>query len=194
MTDTLSPQTLPELPSPPLWLRQFSRWFRLGLGLFLLLSVLLGTMGCSAKAASVPWRKATDIAPKPLIAQVLAQNTAVTGQEAQILADTMQAWQIQGRDGKLLLFQFNTPNLCGTLGCLYVGVWEREAHSPMQVLSSYLNPNLPPDQPLFEVTQRQSEAALPCLKVQQAESARLRRHTLCLVETRYQVVDSRLLE
>jgi hypothetical protein len=163
------------------------------LGLFLLLSVLLGTMGCSA-VASVPWRKATDIASKPLIAQVIAQQTAATGQEAQVLADTMQAWQIQGKDGTLLLFHFNMPNLCGTLGCLYVGVWEREEQVPVQVLSSYLKPNLPPNQPLFEVAQRQGEAALPCLQVQQAESARLRRTTLCLVETRYQVVDSRLLE
>jgi hypothetical protein len=194
MTDTRSPQTTPELPPPPLWLRQCSHWFRLGLGLFLLLSVLLGTMGCSAKAAGVPWRKATDIVSKPLVAQVIAQNTAATGQEAQILADTTQAWQIQGKDGKLLLFHFNTPNLCGTLGCLYVGVWEREAGSPVQVLSSYLKPNLPPDQPLFEVTQHQGEAALPCLQVQQAESARLRQNTLCLVGIRYQVVDSRLLE
>jgi len=60
------------------------------LGLFLLLSVLLGMMGCSAKAASVPWRKATDIVPNPLLTQVIAQNTAATGQEAQVLADMMQ--------------------------------------------------------------------------------------------------------
>lgn len=189
-----SEQKQTELPPPPLWLKQFTRWFRTGLGLFLLLSVLLSLVGCSARATGVPWHQATSIVPKPLVEQVITQNTSATGQEVDAIAKTMQAWQVEGREGKLVLFNFNTPELCGASGCLYVGIWMRKNQPLLQVFSAYLNPNLPRDQLLFERDDRQSDAALPCLKVMQEESARLRQSVLCMVENQYQVVDGRLLE
>ena len=36
-----------EIPPPPRWLKRLSKWFRVGLGLCILLSVLLSAIGCS---------------------------------------------------------------------------------------------------------------------------------------------------
>ncbi len=41
------------LPPPPRWLMQFSVWFRLGFGCFLLISRLLGLTGCVSRALAL---------------------------------------------------------------------------------------------------------------------------------------------
>lgn len=185
------------LPVPPQWLCRVGYWFRIGFSLFLLLSVLIGVAGCSSSAATVPWQKATTVVPEPVLEQVIQSNTDLDVAQAK---ETLLAWSVDGKEGKLTLFNFNTPNLCGALGCLYTGYWLRENRSAVEVFQSYLNPNLPANKLLFEVGKDRGQA-LPCLEVLQMESdslrdgkaERLRQLNYCFNGDRYQLADSQLL-
>jgi hypothetical protein len=192
MTDSFSKQaplqsqefSTPSIPAPPHWLCQVGYWFRIGFSLFLLLSVLIGVAGCSSSAATVPWREATAV-----IEQVIQTNTDLDMVQAK---ETLLAWSVDGKEGKLTLFNFNTPNLCGALGCLYTGYWLREDQSAVEVFQNYLNPNLPVNKPLIQVGEARGQA-LPCLKVLQMEGDRLRQLNYCFNGDRYQLADSQLL-
>jgi hypothetical protein len=168
------------IPAPPHWLCQVGYWFRIGFSLFLLLSVLIGVAGCSSSAATVPWQEATAVVAEPVLEQVIQTSTDLDVAQAK---ESLLAWTVDGKEGKLTLFNFNTPNLCGALGCLYTGYWLRENQSAVEVFQNYLNPNLPANKPLFQV---------PCLEVLQMEGDRLRQLNYCFNGDRYQLADSRL--
>jgi hypothetical protein len=174
--------------APPRWLWQVGYWFRIGFSLFLLLSVLTGVAGCSSSAATVPWQKATAIVPEPVLEQVIQANTNLDMAQAK---ENLLAWNVDGKAGRLTLFNFNTPNLCGALGCLYAGYWLRENQPAVEVFQNYLNPNLPANKPLFQVGENRGQA-LPCLEVLQMESDRLRQLNYCFNGDRYQLADSQL--
>ena len=36
------------------------------------------------------------------------------------------AWSVKGKDGRFAVFNLNTPDVCGALGCLYTGYWLRK--------------------------------------------------------------------
>jgi hypothetical protein len=191
-------ETSSELPLPPIWLKRFAWWFRIGLGLFLLISSLLGLTGCSVGAAGVPWQRAAALVPEPVLEQVIAQNSTFNGKAVGQLVQSMQGWKVNGSDGKLVVLNFNTPDLCGALGCLYSGVWLRNDRSAAQVFSVYLDPNLPKGQVLFKVSDSlQQNQALPCLEVAQLDKTQqqlVRRTHLCFNGQQYQTVDGVLLE
>jgi hypothetical protein len=194
MTDSeLAPTQQQELsastiPAPPHWLWQVGYWFRIGFSLFLLLSVLIGVAGCSSSAATVPWQKATAVVPEPVLEQVIQANTDLDMAQAK---ETLLAWTVDGKAGKLTLFNFNTPNLCGALGCLYAGYWLRENQAAVEVFQNYLNPNLPANKLLFQVGENRGQA-LPCLEVLQMEGDRLRQLNYCFNGDRYQLANSQL--
>ncbi|NJL35436.1 MAG: hypothetical protein HC840_02045 [Leptolyngbyaceae cyanobacterium RM2_2_4] len=185
------------IPAPPHWLCQIGYWFRIGFSLFLLLSVLIGAAGCSSSAATVPWREAAAVVPEAVIEQVIQTNIDMDVAQAK---ETLLAWTVDGKEGKLTLFNFNTPNLCGALGCLYTGYWLRENQSAVEVFQNYLNPNLPSNKPLFQVGEDRGQV-LPCLKVLQMQgdslrdgkAERLRQLNYCFNGDRYQLADSQLL-
>jgi len=191
-------ETSSELPLPPIWLKRFAWWFRIGLGLFLLISSLLGLTGCSVGAADVPWQRAAALVPEPVLEQVITQNSTLSGKAVGQLVQSMQGWKVNGSDGKLIVLNFNTPDLCGALGCLYSGVWLRNDRSAAQVFSVYLDPNLPNGQVLFKVSDPpQQNQALPCLEVAQLDKTQqqlVRRTHLCFNGQQYQTVDGILLE
>ena len=205
MTDSASklastqPQELSTstIPAPPHWLWQVGYWFRIGFSLFLLLSVLIGVTGCSSSAATVPWQKATVVVPEPVLEQVIQANTDLDMAQAK---ENLLAWTVDGKDGKLTMFNFNTPNLCGALGCLYAGYWLRENQPAVEVFQNYLNPNLPANKPLFQVGENRGQA-LPCLEVLQMEgdslrdgkAERLRQLNYCFNSKRYQLANSQLV-
>ena len=180
--------SIPTIPAPPHWLWQVGYWFRVGFSLFLLLSVLISMAGCSSSAATVPWQKATAVVPEPVLEQVIQANTNLDMAQAK---ETLLAWTVDGKEGKLTLFNFNTPNLCGALGCLYAGYWLRENQSAVEVFQNYLNPNLPANKLLFQVGENRGQA-LPCLEVLQMEGDRLRQLNYCFNGDRYQLADSQL--
>lgn len=176
------------LPKPPQWLCQVSYWFRIGFSLFLLLSVLIGVVGCSSRASNVPWQKATTAVPETVLEQVIQTNTVLDMAEAR---EALLAWTVGGKEGKLALFNFNTPDLCGALGCLYTGYWLKDNQPMVEVFQNYLNPNLPANKPLIQVGEDQGQT-LPCLKVLQMEGDRLRQLNYCFNGDRYQLANSQL--
>lgn len=196
MTDSASKLALTQqqelststIPAPPRWLWQVGYWFRVGFSLFLLLSVLIGVAGCSSSAATVPWQKATAAVPEPVLEQVIQANTELDMAQAK---ENLLAWTVDGKAGNLTLFNFNTPNLCGALGCLYAGYWLRENQPVVEVFQNYLDPNLPANKPLFQVGENRGQA-LPCLEVLQMEGDRLRQLNYCFNGDRYQLADSQL--
>ncbi|MHC5719994.1 MAG: hypothetical protein ACYTX0_50180, partial [Nostoc sp.] len=64
-----------QLPAPTMRVRYWVHWFRIGLGIFLLLSVLISLGGCSLNAATVTWNKAANVVPASVIEQVIVENT-----------------------------------------------------------------------------------------------------------------------
>ena len=180
----------PTISAPPHWLWQLGYWFRVGFSLFLLLSVLIGVAGCSSSAATVPWQKATAVVPEPVLEQVIQANTDLDIAQAK---ETLLAWTVNGKDSKLTLFNFNTPKLCGAVGCLYAGYWLRENQPAVEVFQNYLNPNLPASNPLFQVGEERGQP-LPSLKVLQMEGDRLRQLNYCFNGDRYQLADSQLFK
>jgi len=139
------------------------------------LSVLIGVVGCSSSAATVPWQKATAAVPESVLEQVIQSDTDLDVAQAK---ETLLAWTVDGKEGKLTLFNFNTPNLCGALGCLYAGYWLREKQPAAEVFQTYLNPNLPANKPLFQVGDNRGQPP-PCLEVLQIEGDRLRQLNYC---------------
>ncbi|MEH1945531.1 MAG: hypothetical protein V7K77_00810 [Nostoc sp.] len=98
---------------------------------------------------------------------------------------------MEGKDGRFAVFNLNTPDVCGALGCLYTGYWLRKDKPITQVFLSYLNPNLPPGKHLLEVGENRGQA-LPCIKVLQTEQEQLRQLNFCFNGTGYQLADSQL--
>ncbi|MBD2772610.1 hypothetical protein [Iningainema tapete] len=191
--------------NPPSCWMSLARWFRFGLGVFLLLSLLLGTVGCSSSAATVSWQNASSVVSVKTLEQIIQQNTELDPTQAD--ADVL-AWTQEGRLGKLLILDYNNSGVCGVAGCLYTGYLIGKNEQLSQVFSSYLNPLLPQHQPLFQVgdapeepllyerlRQRdRSDAALPCLQVMQLDGDRLRQMLFCFNGQNYQLASSQLLE
>ncbi|OYE00766.1 hypothetical protein [Nostoc sp. 'Peltigera membranacea cyanobiont' 232] len=177
-----------QLPAPSMRVRYWIHWFRIGLGIFLLLSILMSLGGCSLNAATVTWNKAANVLPATVVEQVIVENTELN---AKVSAKNILAWSVEGKDGRLAVFNLNTPDVCGALGCLYTGYWLRKDRPITQVFLSYLNPNLPPGKHLLEVGENRGQA-LPCIKVLQTEQEQLRQLNFCFNGTGYQLADSQL--
>ncbi|MDF5724721.1 MAG: hypothetical protein PUP91_30510 [Rhizonema sp. PD37] len=184
-------QILSSLVSKPprCWI-SLARWFRFGLGVFLLLSLLLGTVGCSSSAATLSWQKALSVVSVKSLEQIIQQNTELDPTQA---ATNVLAWTQEGRLGKLVLLDYNNSGVCGAAGCLYTGYLIGKNEQLSQVFSSYLNPNLPQGKPLFQVGDLLN-ADLPCLQVMQVEGDQLRQMLFCFNGQNYQLASSQLLE
>ncbi|BDI20732.1 hypothetical protein ANSO36C_65340 (plasmid) [Nostoc cf. commune SO-36] len=177
-----------ELPAPSMRVRYWIHWFRIGFSIFLLLSVLISLGGCSLNAATVTWNKAANVVRDRVVEQVIVENTELN---AKASAKNILAWSVEGKDGRFAVFNLNTPDVCGALGCLYTGYWLRKDKPITQVFLSYLNPNLPPGKHLLSVGENRGQA-LPCIKVLQTEQEQLRQLNFCFNGTGYQLADSQL--
>jgi hypothetical protein len=180
-----------QLPEPSMRIRYGVHWFRIGFSIFLLLSMILSLVGCSLNAATVNWKKAVDVISTPVLEQVIRDNTELNTKTA---VENILVWDVGVKDGNFnfRLFNFNTPEVCGALGCLYVGYWFKQSQPITQVFLSYLNPNLPPGKQLLAVGETRNQS-LPCIKVLQTENQQLRQLNYCFNGNRYQVADSQLL-
>lgn len=182
----------PDNSKPPLGFLFVGRWFRFGVVLFLLLSVLVGTAGCSTSAATTSWSAATSVVPLETVQAVVAENSELNPQE---VASNVLAWTVDGQAGRLVIFNFNNPGVCGTEGCLYTAYWVRKNTPPVRVFSSYLNPTLPPNRPLFQVADEPSKTSgLPCLQVQQLSGNDIRKLLFCFNGREYQLAKSSVID
>ncbi|WP_353933345.1 hypothetical protein WJM97_22935 (plasmid) [Okeanomitos corallinicola TIOX110] len=178
-----------QLPEPPMRIRYGVHWFRIGFSIFLLLSMILSLVGCSLNAATVNWKKAADVVSTSVLEQVIRDNTELNTKAA---VENILVWDVSVKDGNFRLFNFNTPEVCGALGCLYAGYWFKQNQPITQVFLSYLNPSLPPGKQLLAVGETRNQS-LPCIKVLQTEKQQLRQLNYCFNGNRYQVADSQLL-
>jgi hypothetical protein len=176
-TDDRSPADQPA----PRWLHLGVYFFRLGIGLFLALSLLLSS--CAVLASEDFWKPATSVLTPEQVRVIIAEESIYT-------IDTVpEDWIEQARAhqaGNLTLINFDESDLCGHAGCLYVGYTQDETSASLkQVLYLRLNPALPPGVPLFEEAE-QSFNGLPCLTVHQLEQNRLLAIGFCFNGMRYQ--------
>lgn len=168
------------------------RWFRFGVVLFLLLSVLLGTAGCTGSATTISWTPATRLIPVETVQSIVAENSEFNPQDS---ASNVLAWAVNGQAGRLVIFNFNSPGVCGAGGCLYAGYLFRKNVLPNRVFASYLNENLPPNKPLLQVVSDPSKTSdLPCLQVQQPSQNGIRQLFYCFNGRQYQLANSSLIE
>jgi hypothetical protein len=178
-----------QLPEPSMRIRYGVHWFRIGFSIFLLLSMILSLVGCSLNATTVNWKKAVDVVSTPVLEQMIRDNTELNTKAA---VENILVWDVGVKDGNFRLFNFNTPEVCGALGCLYAGYWFKSNQPITQVFLSYLNPSLPPGKQLLFVGETTNQS-LPCIKVLQTEQQQLRQLNYCFNVNRYQVADSQLL-
>ena len=177
----------------PLRVSWLFRWLRIGFAAFVLASTLIGLVGCSS-VATVPWRPATEVMPPAMVEQLIQSQTSVKPEAMANLKKSTAAWKIPGKQGNLALVDFNTSQLCGTLGCQYVGLWLQDQQTePKPVMVAYFKPRLPKSVPLFESTPAEipyDTSPLPCFAANQLEGTNLRRSTLCFQNGRYSVTGS----
>lgn len=178
-----------QLPEPSMRIRYGVYWFRIGFSIFLLLSMILSLVGCSLNVATVNWKKAVDVVSTPVLEQVIRDNTELNTKAA---VENILVWDVAVKDDNFRLFNFNSPEVCGALGCLYAGYWFKPNQPITEVFLSYLNSNLPPGKQLLAVGETRNQS-LPCIKVLQTEKQQLRQLNYCFNGNRYQVADSQLL-
>jgi hypothetical protein len=177
----------------PLRVSQLFRWLRIGFAAFVLASTLIGLVGCTS-VSTVPWRPAAEVMPPTMVQQLIQTQTSVKPEVVESLKKSAAAWKIPGKQGNLALVDFNTSQLCGALGCQYLGVWLQDKQTePKPVMVAYFKPRLPKSVPLFESTKAEvpyDTSPLPCFAANQLEGTNLRRSTLCFQNGGYSVTGS----
>ena len=189
-------------PKPPKWLSYLAYWFRLGLILLVAMAALLGITGCTnASMIEVSWLPATELSDSNTLTEIVQTHTSDFPAPLESIVKQMRGWRYGGKKGILKVYDFHNPNLCGYIGCLYVGYLQpaKAASSEFarEVFSAYINPHLPPHIPLLQAKQDEREylaQGLPCLVFNQLElSGHLRQLEYCFNGRFYQLTDSRLL-
>jgi hypothetical protein len=167
-----------ELPAPR-WLNLAVYCFRLGLGVFLALSLLLS--GCAVQAAEF-WQPATAVLTPEQIKVIVAEHSSLTID--QVTPQWIDQTQVHLM-GQLILMDFNTSGLCGSGGCLYVGYrLDQSSSSLKQVLYLRLHPQLPPGVSLFTSADESLEE-LPCLTVHQMQDDQVQEISFCFDGNQY---------
>ncbi|MFB2838354.1 hypothetical protein [Floridanema evergladense] len=181
--------------NPPVWLNRSAYWFRIGLILFSIITLLLGTTACtsnsSAKTILSSWQPATKLIPRETLVQIVQAHSNLT--ELQSALDKMKVWQVKGREGVLNIYDFHQPNICGRIGCLYVGYFIPFAQTQVskEVFAAYLNPNLPPNIPLFQAEAESTDNPMPCLIVTQQSSNSQSQLKFGYNRSNYQLIETR---
>ena len=176
-TSLLSPLPCQEPPTPySLFLKigvtmkliTLSRQGKIGV-VFVLGAALFFTLGILAKPNPQDFVDARIVAPAPLIKKAISENyLSPNGSDIQPKA-------LKLSDQKdLYIFDFNTDELCGTSGCLYV-VYTGKAQ---RVLSVYLQNNLPKTIKLFVPDGKQN--GYSCLGIAQVNPVNKE-----VIQTRY---------
>lgn len=198
MTKETVDDSVAPLPPPPRWLSQSAKWFRIGLSLFLILSVLLGTFGCVSQAASpTEWRPATSVLPEEVLIEIVKQQSTSAPDPATIVDKSMRVWTMDAKPGEIAVFDFNHPGWCGVGGCYYPVYWIKDRKAiPQPLMAELFYPRLPPNKPLFERGE-DNDQPIPCLNVWQAENesmTRLRQFHFCYNGQQYQRAGSQVFE
>jgi hypothetical protein len=163
------------------------------IGLLLTVFVVLGLREFWSTNAETPqWQSASSVVPKTLLEKVIAQNSYSSSTESPLNISLVKAMILE-QQNPFYVFEFNTPKLCGTYGCLYA-VYSQQGESYQSVLSLYLNRNLPPSTPLINLKDALS-GGKPCLVINQEvpNSNQVLSFLYCEEGIEYQLVNESLL-
>jgi hypothetical protein len=115
----------------------------------------------SSNSKLTGWQDADNLAPKPLLKTVLAQKLI-----RNLDISSIKVLKIPSRSaGNLYIFDFRSPQLCGTGGCLY----SLYSESGNILLEFIANPYLPPMENLIQAINIDS-SGFPCLIITQPTS------------------------
>ena len=186
------------LPQPSYRVRKGVVFFRIGFGLFVLLSGLLALVSCSASQPKLNWQTGEGVIQDQAMFQMVLDNVSkkTTASEAQQITEELEV-ALLGRDKEkdlsLFLVRFNTSRLCGRLGCLHTIVEQGPDRSlTNQVWSQYLHTEVPGMSALSVVPSPNgavSPSAFACLQTSQLNHHQLSHTTYCHDGRDYQMVD-----
>ena len=145
-----------------------------------LVILLTLVVGLWSRSSQTGWRLAQDVAPLPLLSQMLEDNLSPT---FPVDSGQMQMWKVQvaGQRQPLYLVDSRIEGiemqpLCGAIGCAFFGYIPHDTGF-QRVLATYLSPHVPPGRPLIEPTTT-VEHGLPRLVVNQLGTEGFQQYTL----------------
>ncbi|MEL6491571.1 MAG: hypothetical protein ABG776_08380 [Cyanobacteria bacterium J06555_13] len=171
-------------------------------GIALSLPLIVGVYQVWPRAENSAWQSVASVAPPGLMMQIARDNLAPGFDEQVGQMKMMRPWQ-SGQVKALYLIDSRTADLstqenslCGALGCAFFGYVPTDAgeqnESFQSVLSLYLDPSLPPEIPLIEVTNTLFND-MPELVIHQLEDDQLIQMRLVLSNEQYEVVETQYL-
>ena len=142
------------------------------------------------------WRLAQEVAPLPLLSQMLADNLSPN---FPVDPGQMQMWKMQvaGQRQPLYLVDSRVQGieiqpLCGAIGCAFFGYVPQDIGFH-RVLATYLNPHVPPGRSLIEPTST-VDNGLPRLVVNQLSAEGFQQYTLAFNGEAYEIQQIDTLE
>ncbi len=105
------------------------------------------------------WKNADEVVPKPLLKKVITKKST-----RYLDISSIKVMQIPSRGASnLYIFDYGSPQLCGTAGCLY-SVYNSDGKTLLEFIA---NPKLPKSQRLIKVGKNVNQG-FPCLTITQA--------------------------
>ena len=155
--------------------------FRISLGLFLLLSLLLS--GCSS-GLELSWQLPKTDSLKSLINQAVKENTELS-------VDLTQQSKVAKISKNLFLIDYNVDEVCGYYGCLYsLYILAQNKQDYQHIWSSYFQPYHPPEKPLFAISRNFTNPQYPCFQIHQVKQQNYLDLTYCFDGNTYRLSKS----
>ena len=132
---------------------------------FILFLIIFSSLWALTQPKSVSsWGSANSVAPAEVVRAALVQNYLPLKTQKPLAENQIKALKVPSLGAETLyVIDFNSPQLCGSGGCLYT-VYTRKGRSVLRLL---LNPKLPNKTPLFSVSE-QNRNEIYCLVVAQS--------------------------
>lgn len=125
---------------------------------FIVVNVSISNVNSLKNSRAPTWESAEDSTPKPLLKKVLSQDSI-----RYIHVSSIKVMQVSSQGtGNLYIFDFRSPQLCGTGGCFY-SVYNESGKPLLELIA---NPNLPLQENLIQVSNTVNQG-FPCLVITQ---------------------------
>ncbi len=151
----------------------------------LLVTVLFSVVSLISMARAIPWQSANQYFEAAVLEQIVTDNASLPpiGIEQHVRVQELLS------DPRLVLVDFNSEQVCGSLGCAY-SVYLEQDNGFQLVFQQYLNPHLPPDVELVTLGDYPSwESALPCLVIHQLVESGLQKMQVCYHSGSYRITE-----
>lgn len=162
-----------QIKPPPKRLFFIVNWFRLGLVLSVVIFSLLGLVACSntSTAPEASWHRAreTEVVSLTQLQQLVEDYTSELIVPPSIVAEEIAVFSVDLEQGKQLnIFDFQLSDLCGQLGCFFVGYLGTGGNKlGREVLAGYI-PQSPGLTWQIGKTNR-TRGELPCIHLQSGD-------------------------